>query len=91
MVLPTKINNNVINGYEGERHLTKTAPFKLRCPNCTNVVDTRIEYTLKKKKAIPISLLLAPLTLCWVPLVMYKYKNATHYCRVCGAYIGFVE
>lgn len=87
-----KISSNEKKTHPGdERHLTKDKPFRLRCPNCTNVVETRIEYTIKKKEAIPLCFLLLPLTLCWVPFIMLKFKTAIHFCSYCGAYIGIVD
>lgn len=68
--------------------VTKDEPIMIRCPNCTNVGKTRIEYILNKKEALTAALIMAPFCLFWWPFYSTDYKVAIHYCSTCNAYIG---
>lgn len=63
------------------------APEKITCFYCREHVETEVEYQIGSQSII-MSCITMPCLVCWVPLVMNRFKDTKHSCPNCKEHLG---
>lgn len=62
-------------------------PKKVTCLYCHEPTETEVEYKVGSQSII-MSCVTMPCLLCWVPLVLDRFKDAKHKCSKCESPLG---
>ena len=63
-------------------------PLKVTCPYCKEHVESKVDYKVGSA-AVTMMCFTMPCFVCWVPLVVNRFKDAKHSCPSCERQIGY--
>ena len=64
-------------------------PKKLTCPYCDEHIETLVKYQIGSQ-GFTMCCVTMPCFLCWVPLVLDRFKDAKHSCPNCKQHLGMM-
>ena len=63
-------------------------PLKVTCPYCSEHVESKVHYKIGSA-GVAMMCFTMPFLLCWVPLIVKRFKDAKHYCPACQRQLGY--
>jgi lipopolysaccharide-induced tumor necrosis factor-alpha factor len=62
-------------------------PIKMKCHYCHADIETEVEFQIGSQSLAMCGFTM-PCLVCWIPLVMNRFKDAKHSCPQCKEHMG---